>query len=361
MSFHWRMEELYRKRTSNKGGGPLLSGVRRSAVALALMLALSGCGLLPAEQSALQPPLVQPAQEQLDIVEASRGSIQTYLKGTAHFVSSSAENLSFKESGGRLKAIKVSAGQEVHAGDLLVEQETGDLELQVSLQRLNVERAELLFKQAYLDGASTTDLRLREIDLEREKISLQSMEKRLAKSRLYATLSGTVTFVETLNAGDFVNAYQAIVSIADTSRIQLTYVAADMKEVQPVEAGMPVNLKYKGKAYTGKVLQSPSTVPIGTDGSKAERNAVTLYMSMDKAPAGIQIGDSAELTIELQKRENVIILPRSAIRSYMGRYYVQVAEGERRKEVDVEVGLITPTEAEIIKGLEEGQKVILNN
>lgn len=361
MSFHWRMEQLYRNRTTNNGRGSLFPGVRRAAIALAAMLALSGCGLLPSEQEALQPPLVQPAQEQLDIVEASLGSIQTYLKGTAHFVSSSAENLSFKDSGGRLKSIKVTVGQEVKAGDLLVEQETGDLELQVSLQRLNLERAQLLYKQAHDSDASPTDLRLREIDLERERMSLQAMETRLAKSRLYASISGTVTFVESLNAGDFVNAYQAIISIADTSRIQLTYVAADMKEVQPVEAGMPVSLKYKGKAYTGKVLQSPSNVPIGADGAKAERNAVTIYMSMENPPAGINIGDSAELTIELQKRENVIVLPRSAIRSYMGRYYVQVAEGERRKEVDVEVGLMTPTEAEIVKGLEEGQQVILNN
>ncbi|WP_442049951.1 efflux RND transporter periplasmic adaptor subunit [Paenibacillus sp. 2TAB19] len=355
------MEQLYRIRTSNNGYGRVLTATRRAAIALAAMLALSGCGLLPAEQQALQPPLIQPAQEQLDIVEASRGSIQTYLKGTAHFVSSSSENLSFKESGGRLKSINVTIGQEVKAGDLLAEQETGDLELQYNLQKLNLERAQLMYKQARDSDATPIDLRLREIDLERENMSLQSMETRLAKSRIYATISGTVTFVETLNAGDFVNAYQPIVSIADTSRIQLTYVAGEMKEVQPVEAGMPVSLKYKGKAYTGKVLQSPSNVPIGADGAKAERNAVTLYMSMDNAPDGIHIGDSAELTIELQKRENVIVLPRSAIRSYMGRYYVQVAEGERRKEVDVEVGLITSTEAEIVKGLEEGQQVILNN
>lgn len=339
----------------------MLSGMRCAAAAFAAAVALSGCGLLPSEQEALQPPLVQPAQEQLDIVEVSKGSIQTYLKGTANFVSSSAENVSFKESGGRIKSISVAVGQEVKPGDLLAEQETGDLELQVRLQKLNLERAQLMYKQAFDAGASPTDLRLREIDLEREKMSLQSMENRLEKSRLYATIAGTVTFVEKLNAGDFVNAYQAIVSIADTSKIQLSYVAADMKEVLPVEAGMPVSLKYKGKMYTGKVLQSPSNVPIGADPAKAERNSVTLYMSMDNAPAGINIGDSAELTVELQKRENVIVLPRSALRSYMGRYYVQVSEGERRKEVDVEVGLLTPTEAEIVKGLDVGQQVVLNN
>lgn len=352
---------MFRIRPTVKGRKLGFTGVRQAAAALALTMALSGCSLLPAEQEALQPPLVQPAQEQLDIVEAGLGSIRTSLKGTAHFVSASAENLSFKDSGGRLKSINVTVGQEVKAGDLLAELEMGDLQLQTDLQRLNVERAQLLYKQAREAGASATDLRLKEIDLERETMSLEAMESRLQQSRLYASISGTVTFVETLNAGDPINAYQAIVSIADTSRMQLTYVAADTKELQAVQAGMPVSLKYKGKAYTGKVLQSPSDVPAAADNAKAERNAVTIYMSMDNEPDGIHIGNSAELTIELQKREKVIVLPRSAIRSYMGRSYVQVADGERRKEVDVELGLVTPTEAEIVKGLEEGQQVILNN
>ncbi|MBB3150444.1 RND family efflux transporter MFP subunit [Paenibacillus endophyticus] len=355
------MGKLYRGRQSNNRSISLFRQAKRIAAALAAVLALTGCGLLPAEQEALQPPLVQPVQEELDMVEAGRGSIQTQLKGTAHFVSSSAEHVSFKESGGRLRAIRVSLGQEVKAGDLLVELEMGDLELQVKLQRLNVERSQLLYKQARDSNASETDLRLREIDMEREKISLVSMESRLQKSQIYAAISGTVTFVEKLNAGEMVNAYQTIVSIADTSRMQLTYVAAEAKELQAVVAGMPVKLKYKGRAYTGNVVQSPSNVPIGADNAKIESNAVTIFINVNEEPDGIHIGDSAELTIELQKRENVIVLPRSAVRTYMGRLYVQIADGDRRKEVDVEVGLTTPTEAEIVKGVAEGQQVILNN
>jgi hypothetical protein len=56
----------------------------------------------------------------------------------------------------------------------------------------------------------------------------------------------------------------------------------------------------------------------------------------------------------------VIVLPRGAIRSYMDRYYVQIMEGDYRKEADIEVGLMTPTQVEIVRGVEEGQQVILN-
>lgn len=336
---------------------PRAAGV---TVVLAASIALAGCSLLPDEE-ALQPPLIQPAEEQFDAIDVAKGNIQTFLRGNANFISASVETLSFKESGGRLKSINVELGQEVKAGELVAELETGDLAVQSKLQRLNVERAELLYKQALTSGANETDLRLREIDLEREQISLGEMEKKLSKAQLYAPINGTVTFVDAMKSGDFVNAFQPVVTVADPASLQLTYVVSEAKDLNAVEPGMPVSLKYKGKAYSGKVLQSPSSTPVIADKAKADRNATTIIMGMDNAPEGIHVGDVAEITIELQKRENVIVLPRAALRTYMGRNYVQIAEGERRKEVDVEVGLTTPTEVEIVRGLKEGQKVILNN
>ncbi|TYP76831.1 efflux RND transporter periplasmic adaptor subunit [Paenibacillus methanolicus] len=333
--------------------------LKPASILLLAMLALSGCSLLPREDVVLQPPLVEPAREELDLVAVGRGSIKTFLKGNATFESSNVKALSFKD-GGQLKSINVTLGQEVKAGELLGELETGDLDLQLGLQRLSVERTQLLYGQARTNDASATEIRLKEIDMEREKMSLAAMESRLDKARLYAPITGTVIFIEQVKTGERVNAYQPIITVADSNSMRLTYTAANSKDVLPVEAGMPVRLKYKGKDYAGKVLQSPSNVPAGADPSKAEKNAVTIMIGMDNPPAGIQIGHSAEITIELQKRENAIVLPRSALRSYMGRFYVQVSEGELRKEVDVEVGLTTPTEVEIVKGLKEGDKVIVN-
>ena len=95
---------------------------------------------------------------------------------------------------------------------------------------------------------------------------------------------------------------------------------------------MPVSLKYKGKDYTGKVLQSPSSAPVSTDKAKADSNAVTIVMGIDNPPEGIQIGHSADMIIDLQKRENVIVLPRKAIRSYMGRimYKLQTVNAKKK-------------------------------
>ena len=124
---------------------------------------------------------------------------------------------------------------------------------------------------------------------------------------------------------------------------------------------MPVAISYKGNSYTGKVLQAPASVPARTDPAKAMQDATKLIIGLDETPPEAQIGHSADMTITLQRRENAILLPRSAIRSFMGRNYVQVMDGNTRKDADVETGLTSGTDVEIVKGVEEGQQIVLGN
>jgi hypothetical protein len=92
-----------------------------------------------------------------------------------------------------------------------------------------------------------------------------------------------------------------------------------------------------------------------------------VVLSVPEAPqapavrADVAIGASADLSITTERRPDTLVIPRSALRSYLGHEYVQVLEGESRKEIDVEKGIETQTEVEILKGPKEGQKVILNN
>lgn len=334
------------------------------AALLALMAAtvmIAGCSLLPAGKQELEAPLIQPLQERVDTAEASRGTIETFLRGSANFVSNEVRTLSYKESGGRLKSIHVVTGQKVEAGELLAELETDELEVQIRLQRLNVERAQLFYKEAIHNDVSELTMLLREIDLERERTNLITLENRLEQAKLVAPIAGVITYAESLKPGDNVYPYQTIAALSDQGSLQLIYTASEPSALIALEAGMPVAISYKGASYTGKVLQAPASVPSRTDPAKAMQNATKVIIGLKDMPPNAQIGHSADMTITLQRRENAIILPRSAIRSFMGRSYVQIMDGDRRKEVDVEPGLTSGTEVEIVKGVEEGQVIVLGN
>ncbi|UVI31918.1 efflux RND transporter periplasmic adaptor subunit [Paenibacillus spongiae] len=341
---------------TRKGHRALLAGTVITIASL-----LGGCSLLPQGEQTLKPPLIKPAQEKIDAVEVKKGKIERVFFGTAVIASSQVVPVFYKDSGGRLKDVYVTQGEKVKAGQLIAELETGNLNMQIELQKLNVERMQIEYNRVRRAQADENEIRLKQIDLERETIQLDALQKQYNASRLVAPIGGVITFLDEIHSGDGVTGYRPIVNIADPNELYLVFESEDKKDISPIQINMDVEVSIKKEKLKGKVIQSPSGAPLAENPEQAERNSKRLLVSFDPGKLEIEMGQSADLRIVLERQEGVIVIPRSGLRTYMGRNYVQVLDGERRKEVDVEPGVMTSTEVEIRAGLEPGQKVILNN
>lgn len=329
---------------------------------LGVLLAAPGCSLLPKEEEPLQPPLVKPVKENFDVADVKKGNIIKQLTGMATFVSSSTQQLSFSESGGRLLSIDVKLGDTIKPGDVVAHLDPGDLETRIRLQKLNIEKANIALDDAKASAqGDISALKLKMIDVEGAQIQLEQLQQQLAKTQLVSDIGGIVTYIDGMQAGDQVTAYKAVVTVADPKKLQLIYEASNPGDLSPVQVGMDVQLKFKNGEVKGKVVQTPSSAPVTTDKQVADRNAKRIYIDAEGLPEDVTIGGSADFAITTEQHADTLIIPRSALRSYIGHEYVQVLEGESRKEIDVEKGIVTATEVEIRKGLKEGQKVILNN
>lgn len=323
---------------------------------------VAGCSILPVEEEPLKPPLVQPVKENFELYEVKYGSIAKKISGVATFASDKTTYLYFTESGGRLQSINVRLGDGVKAGDVVATLNPGDLETRIRLQELAVEKANIMLDQAKEEQrGDMRALRLKMIDLESAQVQLESLKRQLEKTKLVSDIDGIVTYVEPLNQGDPVEAYRPIVSISDPTEMKLVYQATNPNDLVGVEINMDVAVKIKDREFKGKVVQIPATAPFTENKALQERNLKSIVIRVDDLPEDAEIGTSADFTIITEQRDNVLVIPRSGLRSYLGRDYVQVLEGESRKEVDVEKGIVSSTEVEIRKGLEEGQLVILNN
>jgi multidrug efflux pump subunit AcrA (membrane-fusion protein) len=338
------------------------AAIKRIVAGCTVLLLLSGCSLLPLEEAALKPPLVQPVKENFEMVEVKVGNITKQLVAQATFASSHTEQFYFKESGSRLLVLKVGLGDEVKPGDVMAELEKGDLESKIRIQRLNVEKAQIALeqtKQAQLGDHAA--IRMKMIDVEMAQIQLANLQEQLSKTKLIATTEGVVTYVDSTKPGELISAYKTMVTVADPKQVQLVYVAGSSGDLMGLQVGMPVKVKLKSGETMGKLLQTPSSAPLVLDNpAQAEKNTKTLIIGVDN-PGEAQIGASAEISIVTEQSENTLVIPRAGLRSYLGRDYVQVLEGESRKEVNVEKGIMNATDVEIRKGLKEGQQVILNN
>jgi macrolide-specific efflux system membrane fusion protein len=97
------------------------------------------------------------------------------------------------------------------------------------------------------------------------------------------------------------------------------------------------------------------------NGNGAKTDSINNYLLVDiaKLPKTVTRGTPLSVSVIINRKENAVVIPLAALRTIGARTYVQVAEADgSKREVDVEVGQQTSTDAEILNGLTPGQKVV---
>ncbi|HCS73548.1 MAG TPA: hypothetical protein DIW17_06705 [Clostridiales bacterium] len=325
-----------------------------SVIAMTLLLfLLAGCELFPTEEALLAPPLMKPAEVSYSTVKAKRGDIVKTIQGSGSFVSIDSKYFFFETRGGRFKKIFVRQGNEIKKGDLLLELYTDDVEMEIKRQELNLEKVRLNYNQLRAAKASSYDLKRASIDIELAKLNLESLKKQKEESQLVSDVDGIVTYIDTrLQPGDMIGTFQKIIRVANPQKLYLAYSGSNSSSfVMNAE----VDVKVDKLSYKGKVISTPSSVP--PDGDEALKNYVAIEVM--NLPKDVEMGDTASISLILERSEDTVIVPKQAVRNYMGRKYVNVLEDGLNNERDVEVGVETATESEILKGVEEGEEIIL--
>lgn len=357
MSTKWWTEKLARKRL---------------AVLLAVSLvAASGCSLLPKEQEEEVLPEITPPQiSQKPEYEVTTTTLETRVSASGKLISLQEETLFFTLDGRRLMELNVKVGDTVKAGQVIGRLDVEDLEKDLRQKRLQFRRDETAMKETLRkrDEMDPVDFEQEVINFEEKRQAIADQEAEIAKAELTAPISGTVVTVN-VKKGDLIKAYDPVAVISDTSQL-VAAVTLTKDDLEKVSVGMPVtvDLNNAGKV-NGKIKQLP--VPDtenggngnggngGTGGQNdAERPEDFLLVTLDKMPKGVQRGTPLSISIVVNRKENAIVIPPSALRSMGSRTYVQVVDENGKREVDVEVGQQTATEVEIIKGLTPGQKVV---
>lgn len=151
-----------------------MKGIRILAAAGALLMteSLWSCGLLPAEEEELAPPLAAPAAVSYTTTRVERGDIVDSINVSGTFVSTRSYELSFEKRAGYLSEITVKAGDTVEEGQMLARLDTDGLKKDEKQQELFVERAKIALDAAKAsENATQSSIRLAEIDYELQNYS----------------------------------------------------------------------------------------------------------------------------------------------------------------------------------------------
>lgn len=325
---------------------------------LILAFFLSACSFLPKEEEVVAPPLAEPANIYYDTAEVKNSGIVKRLTGLATFVPVTSENVFYDQSGGQIDDIYIKEGDIVKKGDQLITLKSGNTENDIKQLEIELQKSELRIQQLVEQGADKYSVGIAELDKKSLELRLSQLNAQLNESKMVSPIDGMVSFVTDLKPGDRLEAFESIVRIADLSNLQLQYTAATAKSLTDVKLGMEVKILIGGEEYKGEVVQTPEDIPedIAVNSDQYDKS---LLIRLHELPNGISIGDSAEIEITLAKKEEVLVIPINGLRTMGNRNYVQVLENNSKREIDVEIGIISNTEVEVISGLNEGDQVIL--
>ena len=320
-------------------------------VPILAVLALASCFFLPDEEKLLEPPLVMPPAMIFDEIEVTRGDVVNTLEVTAYFQTFKEQNLYFKYRGGPLRAYYHLLGDEVEKGTVLAELEMGNLPIQILQQELMVRKAEINHEKLELMGSDRFQVALAAIDIQLAQLKLKELRITASNATVVAPFDGIIAYRSPLMEGDYVNAYQPLMRIADQTELSLVYSGGSASVFRP---GMQIDARIGEDVYRAQVIQTAANLPAGADPELKKFVVFGFRGSIPKAKRG----DRARVVATLSKRENVLILPTKVVHTYVDTPFVNVLKDGIKKEQPIEIGIRTDTEVEITKGLNEGDKVL---
>lgn len=210
---------------------------------------------------------------------------------------------------------------------------------------------------------------LLENDVQRAELSLKTLQAQVSDAQIVAPYDGKVESLR-ISAGSPIEAYVAGVIVADPTAVE---VVADVNSTMLTELkeGMAVTItlvSFPDKPLWGKIRQLPYPYGSGsatkTDSSGTTTNAETdtsTRIEVDPAALNgmqLEMGDLTRMTVVLEKKTDVLWLPPQAVRTFEGRKFVVVQEGDGQRRVDVKVGIQSEDRVEIEEGLKEGQVAV---
>ena len=217
---------------------------------------------------------------------------------------------------------------------------------EVELARLKVEEI-----RTQKNPQAISDVRLAEL-------ALKQLEDQAAMMRIVSPIAGRVMSVNLLAGGE-VKAYQPVVVVADPSSFEIR---ADLlrDEVLQLFVGQEAQIELvdqPGRVIPGVVRRLPYAGLTGSDYLESLDRSTRIRFDPPR-DLSLEVGDLARATVVLDRRANVLYLPKEAIRTYQGRRFVVVEEPDRRRRADVRIGLLGDERVEIEDGVGEGETIV---
>lgn len=303
----------------------------------------------------------------MQMVVASKGELTESVASSGDIRADEAALLSF-HTAGELQEINVNTGDSVKKGQIIASLDT--TAFYSNLQEAN---AALRASQANLNNVYDT-LQGHSANENYSQIAARTAAE-TAKDSAYwnyvaaknayegaiikAPFDGIVTQVPTgILPGSFIGVpSQSSFAVVNPDTI---YFSADIDEldIPKVKVGQDVQVQldaYPDESFKGKVDKIEYASSLGSTGGTVYKIKITMPKN-DGLKFRLGMNGSAEIV--LAKREDVLMVPVSAVVETGGKNYVWINDKGRARRKEVQIGSSSVNDTEITSGLDVGEKVI---
>lgn len=336
--------------------GRILPIARLGLLALALGLAACKGGQpgaakgMDGEGAAKGPEAVP-----VEVVRAGRRAIAASYVGTAPLEARAESQVVAKTSGIALRVF-VDVGQQVRAGQPLVQIDRDRATLQVAQSEAQVRKLEANYRRAtQLAGQqmiSANDVDQLRYDLENARAAYRLARLELAYGTVTAPISGVVAS-RSIKPGNLVQINTPIFTIVDTSRLEATLNAPE-REIETLKAGQAVHLTLDalpGKSFEGRIDRVAPVVDAGS-------GTFRVICAFDGGGL-LQPGMFGRIRINYDQRANALVIPRTALLEDGGAPAVFTVKAGKAVRVELELGYVDGEWVEVRGGLRAGDPVVV--
>jgi RND family efflux transporter MFP subunit len=216
----------------------------------------------------------------------------------------------------------------------------------------------------YRAGLSPQALRNYNIAIQTAIINLEKAKQELLKTEIIAPFDGTIVAVDVKGndqLSQFDYSSKPAVYLVDTKTIRMKGIIDEI-DITKVSVGQPAIIKVD--ALPGRDLKGSVRFvsPFGTLQSGVVNFPVEIYMDKDENTEGLRGGLTATADIITGMRTDVLQVPNRAIKGLAGDFWVDVvvdADTAKTEKHPVKTGMQNKKNTEIISGLKEGEKVLI--
>ncbi len=304
-------------------------------------------------------------------VPVSRGTLSRSISATGNLSAAGQIDI-YPGKSGIVDAVMVEEGCEVREGDALVRLAQDQIDVQQAKSNVRQREEELRSAQDLLGkirdlhgrGAATdkelksaeTSVVQTQDNLQAARLKLDSLVTDSGDGLIRSPIDGVVTAVKAVVGGS-VSPSAAVVTMVDPRNVVLK-VTVDENDIGVVQVGQRADITLD--AVDGLSLVGTVSAVGKVGETKSGIVVFNVDIGIEDPDPSARPGMSAEAEITVERVDNALIVPVSALDGRMGRYTVQVRNTDGGIELrSVEVGMKTTTAAEIISGLSAGEAVVV--